>query len=280
MKASRLERYRKQVAVQVKERSFVWLGYYSRPTVLIIGAQKAGTTALHHLLGLHANMVSAAVKEIHFFDKEANYERGVDWYHSHFPFPHQLRGGKYTFECTPKYLYHVEAAKRIAHYNPDLKLIAILRNPIDRAYSAWNVPHWKKKGEGASFFEVVRKEAMQIHKELAAGSEQLYTTSKEPDYLHRGLYYYQLKRYYQYFDHKQIMVIESKALRDQPQDALDSISDFLDIPNFLLAPTDLTFHNQGKYRSIPDEARSFLQQFFEPFNVKLYNLLREAYDWT
>ena len=105
---------------------------------MCIGAQRAGTTWLHNLLASHPRVyVPTRRKEIHYYDWY--YHRGLNWYRSFFP--HQNQAQKYAAlgEVTPDYLYESEAPKRIAETNPEIKLIVMLRNPIDRAFSHYRL---------------------------------------------------------------------------------------------------------------------------------------------
>src|SRR6266850_2345695 len=109
---------------------------------ILAGAQKAGTTALHYLLSKHPNITMGDQQEMHFFDDDEKFAGGVDYdlLHRHFP-----RIGRSTIagECTPSYLYWKPAAERIWQYNPKIKLLVLLRNPIDRAFAQWNMQRFK-----------------------------------------------------------------------------------------------------------------------------------------
>jgi len=143
---------------------FIHARDYSRPAFLIIGAQKAGTSALHHYLAQHPNIKRPKKKEIDFFSPEAVkgwcdhpdyallsaaaegdfyqpdfYTRATRWYGCQFPPPHELGPGCITYESTPNYLYFPAVAKRIAKYNALIKLIVLVRDPAERAFSAWNM---------------------------------------------------------------------------------------------------------------------------------------------
>jgi hypothetical protein len=122
-------------------RTLVRLGFFTRPSFLVIGGVKCGTTALHRYLCDHPKIVPAWDKEIHFFDQNVSYiERGPNWYHAKFPPPFRLGVGRQTFEATPSYLYQFpRCAERIYNYDPRLKLIVLLRAPVERAYSHWKM---------------------------------------------------------------------------------------------------------------------------------------------
>ena len=101
------------------------------PDFLIIGAQKCGTSSMFAYLNQHPQMKLPDVKEIHFFD--LNYSNGLDWYTSHFP-PASLSHRMVTGEASPYYLFHPHVPERVRLHCPDVKLVVMLRNPVDRAY--------------------------------------------------------------------------------------------------------------------------------------------------
>ena len=109
------------------------------PTFLIIGTQKGGTTALYKYLAEHPDIVAPKKKEINFFMCSSLYGRGLDFYHSHFPVVDSSCSSLITFEASANYLTTLEAADRIHAYAPKMKLIALLRDPVFRAHSAWQM---------------------------------------------------------------------------------------------------------------------------------------------
>ena len=115
------------------------LGYYSRPAFIIIGAQKSGTSALHSMLRQHPQIMVPGEKELHFFDDGLIRYGDFSTYHSSFPLPFQLSPNKITGEASPSYLYHPDCPKRIYNYSPGMLLVAVLREPVSRAYSGWNM---------------------------------------------------------------------------------------------------------------------------------------------
>lgn len=102
------------------------------PNFLIVGAARAGTTSLYYYLKQHPDVFMSPKKEIDFFDVDKNFEKGLDWYERYFE---GYTGQKAIGEASPLYMYLEKVPKRIAKVIPDVKLIFILRNPVDRAYS-------------------------------------------------------------------------------------------------------------------------------------------------
>jgi len=120
------------------------------PTFIGIGAQRAGTTWIHNCLAQHPDIFMAEAKELHYF--YAHYDRGPDWYRSQFAGAGQAiaRG-----EITPDYMYSQEAMANIARDLPEIKLFAVLRNPVDRAISAYALR--QERNAGLSFGEACRR---------------------------------------------------------------------------------------------------------------------------
>ncbi|WP_019864404.1 sulfotransferase domain-containing protein [Methylovulum miyakonense] len=188
---------------------------------LIAGAQKAGTTALHAYLKLHPEICMAIPKEVHFFDNESFFTQNtVDYslYHRAFsPNPtHTLLG-----ECTPIYMYWQNAPKRIWQYNPAMKIILILRNPIERAFSHWNMEFSKNK-ERLSFWEAIYNEQRRCQEALPF-QHRVYS------YIDRGFYSKQLQKMWRYFPKANTLVLRHEDLKTSPQKTLDEVFGFLGV---------------------------------------------------
>jgi hypothetical protein len=274
------------------------IGYYSRPRFLIIGAQKGGTVSLYTYLSEHPNIVPASEKEIGYFDQDILYGRGESWYHAHFPVSHKLGRRAITFEATPEYLYNPNAAERIFRYDPRMKLIVLLREPVSRAFSAWNMFRNLVRNEAQylrallpdcdpplrdwmesilsdrpfpDFDKVVREEVNAIESREA---------ELDPGYVQRGLYHEQLMRYFRCFDRDQVLVIESKRLKSDLRNILREIVRFLDLPEYDWARKDVPHFNVGSYDTeMSRETRALLHEFYKPHNLKLYELLGRDLGW-
>jgi hypothetical protein len=140
-----------------------------KPNFIIIGAQRCGTTSLYNYLTRHPSILPARVKEVHYFDYKSY--RGLLWYKANFPMlTHKLK--RYikqktiiTGEASPFYLYHPHAFKRIAQVLPNIKLIVILRNPVDRALSHYIHEVNNLKKEWLSFDKAIQMEEIRIREE-------------------------------------------------------------------------------------------------------------------
>lgn len=293
----------RQIKNWIEEQSrlcFTRLGVYTRPSFFIIGAQKCGTSALYSYLCEHPDVFPGRTKELHFFNRDQLYNgRGINYYHSQFPLPNQL--GKYgvTFDATPVYIYCPDCPRRIHNYNPRAKMILLLRNPVERAYSAWNMyrkvhelkrspilPEW-------SSYNAPQREGFQrlfdrreypnfedaVHEEIdnSQGEDAL----PEPSFVRRGLYAKQLERYFKYFHREQIMIIDNRQLRKETNRTLEDISAFIG-----LRPHDWKQGERkrrvvaGEYKApISQEAKDYLIEFYRPHNEKLYQLIGRDFGW-
>lgn len=163
------------------------------PQLVVIGAQKAGTTTLHDVLAQHTQVVPPRVKEVSFFNREESYARGMDFYKSFFP-RRPLFSKVITFDASPMYLYNAHVAERIAKHLPHALCVAILRDPVERAYSAWNMYHGFKDDPRRGHLFDPRSFEVAVEEELAGKQDQFPGRR----YLERSIYMPQLQRYLQH----------------------------------------------------------------------------------
>jgi hypothetical protein len=280
-------------------KGMVRVGYHSRPAFIIIGAQKSGTSSLHVYLSHHPNIKPATEKEIHFFDKDDAFNKGLSWYHSHFPLPYELNRNEITFEATPSYLYRLSVANRIYNYDPKIKLIALLRNPVDRAYSQWNMYRTLLKERPHFLFRVSRNSNAEVRqwvdKILADDSYPSFDEAvleeldmvfagdpnPEPSYIRRGLYYEHLKRFLNLFERDQLLVLDSALLKNKPSKVLNKIIRFLGVSPYAWNSDKLsvTYNKRTYQQNMSESTRTTLREFYEPYNKNLYELLGIDFDW-
>jgi len=260
-------------------------GYCSKPDFIIIGAQKAGTTALHQMLRKHSAVTASWKKEVHYFNNDKWYNRldSIHQYHSFFPLPFLIPERGLLFETSPGYLCHPEAAGRMYRYNPDLKLIAILRDPAQRALSAWTMFHYhfesgyhRRLHDTRLFGEAIAAEIEEI-RNSGASSRSDRSFSKRP-YVKPGIYHEQLRQYFDVFPREQILVLESKALKQQWENTSKSIAAFLGIPYEAIPQMEHNSSRVSNKGSYPGEL-GLLREFYKPHNATLYELLGCEYDW-
>jgi len=187
---------------------------------IVAGAQKSGTTALHYFLSKHPEIALPDKQEMHFFDDEKIFSGPVDYdlLHRHFP---MVAGSTIAGECTPNYIYWRPAIERIWNYNPKIKLLILLRNPVDRAFSHWNMQRSKGR-EPLDFLDAVNEEKRRIAQPLSLESRRFA-------YVTRGFYSEQLERVFTFFRREQTKTIKFEDFRDKNRETLDSIFHFLGV---------------------------------------------------
>lgn len=192
-----------------------------RVSFVVAGAQKAGTTALYDHMTDDPAIGLSDVKEVHFFDDES-----IDWsapdcarYHAHFaPEAPAIRG-----EATPIYLYWPKALERIAAYNPAMKLIVMLRDPVQRAWSHWKM-EYARGVETRPFAWCIREGRQRLFQGEPWG------VHREFSYVERGFYGEQVERLLSLFPREQMLVLEAQDLRSDPSSVLTRTSAFLGAP--------------------------------------------------
>ena len=187
---------------------------------ILAGAQKSGTTALHYFLSKHPRITMGDQQEMHFFDHDDYFSGAVDYelLHRHF---RPLARSTIAGECTPSYLYHAPVAERIWNYHPHIKLLVLLRNPVERAFAHWNMQRFKGR-EPLDFFEAVKEEKSRL-----AGAPPV--EARRFAYVDRGFYARQLERFFQFFPREQMKVIKFEEFKNNQRETLASIFSFLDL---------------------------------------------------
>jgi hypothetical protein len=246
------------------------------PDFIIIGAQKGGTTSLYRYLAEHPRVAPAAEKQVDFFAHES-YKRGPGWYLSRFP---ERGPGVLSGEASPYCMVHPHAPKRVFAFDPGVKLIAVLRNPVDRTYSHYQhqVRNWR---EPLSFEEALEAEEGRTGGELRRMLRDASYESKahrRHSYLARSRYAEQLEKWFALFPREQVLVLNSEAMFEDPEPALDRVTSFLGLP-----PLRLENYNRympGSYwKGMSPETRRRLVEYFRPHNRRLYELLGVEYPW-
>jgi hypothetical protein len=194
----------------------------ARVRFLIVGAQKAGTSALFEYLRCVPALELPDIKEAHFFDDE----QGVDWsqpdyrpYHALFADDRRLWG-----EATPIYTYWPNSIERIHRYNPAMRIILLLRDPVERAWSQWKMEFAKRK-ETEPFAWCIREGRDRV----ASGDPQAPGYHRVFSYVERGFYGRQLARWLDSFPREQLLLLHSEDLRSQPNMVVARICDFLGV---------------------------------------------------
>ena len=193
------------------------------PNFIIIGAMRSGTTSLARYLGAHPQVFMAAKKEVHFFD--FNFDRSLDWYARHFA----RAGGKTAVgEATPGYMYNERAIARMARLVPQARLIVVLRNPVDRAYSHY----WLNRARGHEPLDFAA--AIAVEPERLANSE--LALGRRGVYLEGSRYLKYLLRVCRYYPRSALHVVIFEDLRDEPRAVYAAVCRFLGVGESFLPP--------------------------------------------
>jgi len=256
-----------------------------KPSYLIIGTQKGGTTSLYNYLVRHSQIRPALHKEVHYFD--LHFVKPIYWYLAHYPIAIRQRffnvnksQMRITGEATPYYLFHPFSSQRVAKCFPKMKLICMLRNPIDRAYSHFN--HNKRKGrENRSFEEAVSVELEKLPVETKKVLKDNFYYSRDHrhfSYVSRGIYIDQLKNWHQYFKEKQLLVIRSEDFFNNTAMTMTRIFCFLGV-NQCNHRSYKVFNQQNYESTLNQNTRVKLNEFYKPHNERLYEYLGVDYGW-
>jgi hypothetical protein len=254
------------------------------PSYLLIGAQKAGTTSLHRYLAEHPAVLPAAVKEIRYFNRF--YERGDSWYLAHFPLGARAAAVKRRIGIAPAvgeasavYLFDPRVPERVHAFDPQMRLIAVLRDPVERAYSHYQMEvRWGR--ETLPLEAALEREEAELPGLLEHAVRNPLDTSDggfPRSYLGRSRYAEQLERWLRFFSREQLLVLTSDELLAHPAMVMTRIAVFLGIPDHRAESYPL----QGvrEYASLPGDARDRLARLFEPENRKLEDLLGRELPW-
>ncbi len=247
------------------------------PDFIIIGAQRGGTSSLFYYLSQHSQLRLPDTKEIHFFDN--NYDKGINWYRSHFPKKTDSMNKK-TGEASPYYLFHPHAAQRVYNDCPKTRLIVLLRNPVDRAYSHYMKQNRQKADPLLTFEEGIESEHTRIFEEtkkLIADPEYKSINHQRLSYMARGKYYTQLTKWLKYFPLDQFLFIKSEDFYGNPLKELYRVHEFLGIKKE--EPASLNPQNKFDYYPIKEKTRAYLNSYFEEENTKLVGLLGNNFSW-
>jgi hypothetical protein len=255
------------------------------PDFIIIGAQKAGTTSLYRYLTAHPCIAPIYVKEPHYFD--IYFYKGLSWYRSHFPTTleryYARRIAKHdlmTGEASPYYLFHPRAAQRAAKTLPKVKLIALLRNPIDRAYSQYQHQARQPGVEPLSFEDALDAEAERLAGEEEKILQDPHYSSfnhRHYSYCGRSRYIEQLPRWMNLFPQEQLMIVNSEELFADPATIVKQTLAFLNLPDEVNAAYKP--FNEARYAPMKAETRQRLIEYFKPYNQRLYELLGRDFGW-
>jgi hypothetical protein len=247
------------------------------PNFVIIGTMKGGTTSMFQYLAQHPQINPPFRKEIKFFD--IHFPQGLLWYRAHFPLWAKMTDGALTGEATPYYLFHPLAADRLADTLPNSRIIVMLRNPVDRAYSHYSHIH-RVGREPLSFEDAIATEPERLAGEaerIMADPNYSTFTHVHYSYLARGRYAEQLPRWLERFSRDQMLFLASEDLSRDPGAAFQRTLAFLGLKAW--TPGQFSIFKQGSYEQMAPTTRRKLVDYFRPYNQQLYDLLGMKFDW-
>jgi hypothetical protein len=264
-RAKRLAKDRRQKIASAQRRAIEG----PLPDFVVIGTQKGGTSHFYRLLTEEHPLVRrAAAKELHFFDHK--FAEGVGWYRRCFSAGKHVDGHRtITGEASPSYLFDPQVPERMARIVPEARLIALLRNPVDRAYSHYQMEVGRRK-EKRSFEEATEEEMISVE-------GQGNSVDVPHAYLRRGLYAEQLERFSYFANRERLLVLKSENLFTRRLEVLERVLRFLRLPPFestLASPA-----RRATYEPMDPDTRRRLEGFFAPHNERLYDLLSTDLGW-
>jgi hypothetical protein len=257
-------------------------GVRTLPDVLIIGAARSGSSSMYKYLAAHPKVVPSIRKETDYFSRR--YGRGEAWYRAHFPLKARmaLNPGLITFEATPSYLFNPLAPMRAATLVGNVRLIALLRNPIDRAYSQYH--HAVRLGlEPLSFEEAIDAEPARIAPKFddLARDPNYSGPLMQAAYVSGGFYAEQLERWLEHFERDRLLVLMSEELYRCPASVYNEITAFLGLSKW--HPSGFAIHTDGgagQYEPMSSRTRQRLAVVYEPHNRRLADLLGSDVTWA
>jgi hypothetical protein len=255
------------------------------PGFLIVGAQRGGTTSMYRTLDQHPAILKAVLhKGVHYFD--TGYDHSLAWYQGHFPLRARAALARratgdvpLTFESSPYYMFHPLAAERISRDLPGVKLLVLVRDPVERAYSAH--AHELARGYETEPFE----RALELEDQRLAGEAErivsqpgyLSHSHQHQAYLTRGLYADQLERLARCVGRDRMHVVDSGRFFTEPEPVYDGVLEFLGLRRHGYPVFER--HNARPRAPMPDALRATLNQHFEAPDERLTGWLGQPPSW-
>jgi hypothetical protein len=253
-----------------------------RPSFIIVGAQRAGTTTLYRVLSDHPDVARpTASKGIAYFD--LSYDRGPRWYRGHFPIGWVARrrhGPRaVTFESSGYYLFHPLAAARIARDLPGVRVVVVVREPVERAYSAHR--HEQARGFESEPFEA----ALDLEGERTAGETERILADpsyesfhhRHHSYLARSRYSEQIDRFVEELGPERVYVVDADAFFEDPASEFERLRSWLGLSEW--QPETVEQWNARPRSPMPAELRDRLTRYFEPYDDRLAEQMGRTPSW-
>lgn len=268
----------------------------SWPDFLVIGAKRAGTTALYFELLEHPQVLpmfppathlpmASHIKGAHYFDTQ--FAKGPSWYRSHFPLhatrrlaERRVGGPVRCGEASPYYLFHPRAPERASRLVPHVRLVALLRNPVDRAFSHWKEQRRRGREPAPTFRAAVDAEPARLAGEeerLVADDRYCSAAHEHQSYVAQGEYLAGLRRWAERYPPSRLLVLRSEDFFADPQARYDEVLAFLGLPSHRLA--DPSPRNSTERGELDPDLRARLVDHYAPHNAALERFLGRSLDW-
>jgi len=258
-------------------------GARATPSFYLIGMSASGTSSFFMNLVKHPKVYSPVKKETRFFNH--NFEKGFDWYKANFPLRFLMKSNQITGEGTAAYMDYSFVPERIRNFTPNAKMIVLMRNPIERAFSIYH-KRVDKGLEKLSFEDAINSE-FEIIKKYSNKNEvenyvfrDLIKEENQCMYLRRNIYVVKFERWFKVFTNPdQFLILENEELKKFPQDTYNKSFKYLGVEKFEIKNL-ATFNVQNKKSVMNKSTRKLLQEFFRPYNERLFKLLGKNFDWN
>ena len=248
------------------------------PDFLIIGAKRCGTTSLFSHLPEHPSITKSHHDNMGFFND--NFHLGINWYRSFFPTKSLKKRieNKYekclSFDTTTTYMENKKTAENVSAVKQNMKIIVMVRNPVDRAYSQYH-RSIKDHAESRRFEDLVDEEIKKLDNE----KEEIFQIRRnESNYLKKGIYHNQLQPWFELFPRENIAIFSTEEFKLDSKKTYDDIFDFLNLPHFTIKNN--TFMEKGNYLPMNKEIRGKLSDYYKDHNEKFFNLIGKKFEWN
>jgi Sulfotransferase domain len=256
------------------------------PDFIIAGGSRCGTTSLHRALLTHPGILPpVATKGVHYFD--VGYTHSLSWYQGHFPLralaaarTSSVQGAPLAFESSGYYMHHPMGPSRIAESLPGVKIVVMLRDPVERAYSAYKHEFARGFETERSFETALDLEAGRLAGEvdrLRADPAYISHAHRHQSYTDRGQYVEQVGRLFDVFGRERVHVLDSEAFFATPEPVYEELLAFLGLP--VVHPPAYEQHNARKSSSMAQETADRLAAHFAPYDAALTELLGRTPAW-
>jgi len=249
------------------------LSQISAPNFLVIGVKKGGTTSIYHYLIQHPQILPTIKKEIDFWS--FYFHRGLDWYRAHFPaIPDSEKF--LTGEASPSYFDAPDTPVRLFHFFPKIKLIVLLRNPVDRTISSY-YHEVRSNLENMSVEDVINSRLEKLINISSSLVKEKDYWNYQGDYIASSVYLDWLQKWLNIFPREQLLILPSEEFYSDPKTTMKQVFNFLGLPDYQIQ--DYPKLNAGSYASISKSLRQKLNDYFQPHNQRLEEYLGMKFNW-